>query len=238
MNLLCLDTATPSCSVAVLTGGRIAAEVTTGGGETHSRHLLGMLEQAVRLALGGLEAVDAVVVSRGPGSFTGLRIGMGTAKGLALGLGKPLVGVSSLEALAYQCAEAPALLLPLIDARRREVYAGRFRSAAGGLQAVAPEAVAAPEAAVAGVGEPCLLVGDGARAYAERLLKATAPFGRLAPPEAHTIRAASLGYLALRRLAAGERPQGAAHLAPRYLRGADARLPDRPDSIDKGRACC
>lgn len=223
MNLLCIDTATPSCSVAVLCGERIAAEITTAGGETHSRHLLEMVAQVVGASLVHLERVDALVVCQGPGSFTGLRIGMGTAKGLAMGLGKPLVGVSSLEALAYQCAASPLLLVPLIDARRREVYTGRYRVVDGQLREEAPERAATPEEALAGVTEACLLVGDGALAYADRLLAAS-PHGRLAPPGAHLVRASSLGLLARHRIA-GADPREAARLAPRYLRASDARPP-------------
>jgi tRNA threonylcarbamoyladenosine biosynthesis protein TsaB len=224
MNLLCIDTATPSCSVAVVCGERIAAEITTAGGETHSRHLLEMVAQVVGVSLGHLERVDGLVVCQGPGSFTGLRIGMGTAKGLALGLAKPLVGVSSLEVLAYQCTASPLLLVPLIDARRREVYTARYRVVDGRLQVVAPERVAAPEDAVADVAEACLLVGDGALAYTDRLLAAAGPHGRLAPPGSHHIRASCLGLLARRRITAAD-PREATRLAPRYLRASDARPP-------------
>ena len=126
MIILAIDTASRSCSVAVVDGDGIMAEINDASGETHSRHLMAMVDQAVAMSVKRIGAIEGYAVTRGPGSFTGLRIGISAAKGLAEAAGRPLAGVSSLEALAWQVAQSDAIILPMLDARRKEVYAARY----------------------------------------------------------------------------------------------------------------
>ena len=216
MMILAIDTASRSCGVAVVSDGAVLAEINDVSGQTHSRHLMGMVDRALAMSVGPPQRIDAYAVTRGPGSFTGLRIGISTAKGLAEAAGKPLVGVSSLEALAWQVFPTDRLVVPMLDARRKEVYAARFRRKGSGLRPVGREGALAPEAAVADIAEPSLLVGDGAVFYAERLQGLLGERMQLALPFQHIIRASTVAFLARSRMTTV--PDERVTLRPRYLR--------------------
>ncbi|MGD9326825.1 MAG: tRNA (adenosine(37)-N6)-threonylcarbamoyltransferase complex dimerization subunit type 1 TsaB, partial [Desulfobacterales bacterium] len=110
MKILALDTATQSCSVAIIDGEQLLAELTRANVKTHSRHLMDLIETVCLAADLSVRDMDGFAVTIGPGSFTGLRIGISTIKGLAFSLSKPVAGVSSLEALAWQCAQSAYLI--------------------------------------------------------------------------------------------------------------------------------
>jgi tRNA threonylcarbamoyladenosine biosynthesis protein TsaB len=134
MRILSIDTATASCSVGVMNAERLLAEVTSEKKQTHSKHLMGMIDTAVRVAGVSLAEMDAFAVNIGPGSFTGIRIGVSTAQGLAMALSRPVVGVSSLEALARQAGMSNYLICPVLDARKNEVYAALYQFKKNGLR--------------------------------------------------------------------------------------------------------
>jgi tRNA threonylcarbamoyladenosine biosynthesis protein TsaB len=223
MNILAIDTASRTCSVAVSRDADILAEITDGGGETHSRHLMDMVDRALALSVGSLEAIQALAVNRGPGSFTGVRIGISTAKGLAAAAGIPLVGVSGLAALAWQSAPTARVICPMLDARRREVYCARYRFEAGRLVELAPETVCAPEDAVRDLAAPCVLIGDGALAYRSRLQALLGCDFEMAPAFQHPIRAGVLAHIARPRLERSENDLQT--LVPMYLRPSYAQEP-------------
>ena len=216
MIVLAIDTASRSCSVAVLDGNAVMAEINDVSGQTHSRHLMGMVDQAISMSVGQMANIDGFAVTQGPGSFTGLRIGISTAKGLAEAAGKPLVGVSSLQALAWQVFPSDVMVIPMLDARRKEVYAARYIREGEAFKMVGAEQALSPEAAVDGIDRPCLLVGDGAVAYADRLGKVLGGHMQLALPFQHLIRASTVAFLARERLT--EARDERMTLAPRYLR--------------------
>ena len=153
MKILGIESAALTASVALVTDGILTAEYTVTDKKTHSQTLLPMLDELKRSLGLELETLDAIAISAGPGSFTGLRIGAATAKGLGLVLQKPLVAVSTLEALAYNLAGSNSLICPVMDARRSQVYNGLYRrkatedgnfSSGGSLETViAPRAVSA-----------------------------------------------------------------------------------------------
>ena len=127
MRVLAVDTATSSCSVAIVDGEELVSEITLISGETHSRHLSSLIEALTRTAGLALEQIEGFAVTRGPGSFTGLRIGIGTVKGLAVAGNRPMAGVSTLAALAWQVGPTDHTICPMVDARRNEVYAAFYR---------------------------------------------------------------------------------------------------------------
>lgn len=227
--LLAMDTATRRASVALCRGeeviGEDSQEVTT-----HSEGLIALIDRILRRGGHTVHEIEAVVCGRGPGSFTGLRIGLATAKGLCLATGKPLVCISSLLPLALAAAEAGGderWIVALLDARRGEVYAGLFR---GGKPRGA-EVVRQPEALADWLPpeEPLLLVGDGALAYRERLGALLGDRVTLAPEPCHVIEARHLARAALPRVAAGDFDD--LHRAvPLYIRPSDARLPATPQT--------
>ena len=127
MKLLALDSSGLVASAAVLEDEVLLAEYTVNYKKTHSQTLLPMLDEIARMIELDLSEVDAVAVAAGPGSFTGLRIGSATAKGLGLALGRPVIEVPTLAAMAYGLFGAAGLLCPIMDARRSQVYSGIYR---------------------------------------------------------------------------------------------------------------
>ncbi len=228
MKILAIDTASRTCSVAVCRDESLRAEITDGSGETHSRHLMAMIDQALAMSGERLNAMDGLAVNRGPGSFTGVRIGISTAKGLAAAAAIPLVGVSGLAALAWQAAPTPHTICPMLDARRREVYAGRYRIEGDEIVCLAPDTVCAPEDAVRDAPRPCMLIGDGALAYRSRLKAVLRDDFLIAPPFHHAIRAGAIALVARPRI---ERAANdLIHLVPTYLRASYAQEPvDKTD---------
>ena len=139
MNILGIESATTVCAAAIVEDGRILSEKTIDLPRVHSEKMISLIGQTLSDASSSPRDIDGIAVSIGPGSFTGLRIGLSIAKGLAFGNDKPLIAVSTLEALAWnavrgQSAHKGHLLLPLIDARRDEVYAASYRPNGTGLE--------------------------------------------------------------------------------------------------------
>lgn len=223
MKILAVDTATRSCSVALTVGDRLAAEMTTTRKETHSRHLMGMIDTVLRTTGMAATDVDGFAVTRGPGSFTGLRIGISTVKGLALASGKPLAGISGLEALARQFPFSTRLICPILDARKGEVYAARYQVTGDGIREVMGERAVPPIEAVSGIDRPCIFLGDGALLYRDLISENTEAPAWFAPPGFHTLRASIVAFAAGPTLERGDADPPAA-LTPRYLRKSDAEL--------------
>lgn len=195
MKILAIDTATTTGSVAVTDGGKLLAEATIARKETHSIHLMGMIDQTLRLAGIDIHQVDGFAYTKGPGSFTGLRIGLSVVKGLAFAKQKPMVGVSSLEALAYQAEDDTRLVCALVDARNKEVYCAQYRWQEGALKPVTYPQSLLPDKFVDQIGEPCLLIGDGAIRYREMLVEQLGGHAKFALSHQNVIRGVSIAAL-------------------------------------------
>lgn len=225
--ILSLDTATPCSSVALTLGtrreGRVIAAFSLTGKVTHSRRLLSVVDLLMAETGRTWQDLDGIAVSMGPGSFTGLRIGMATAKGLAAAAGKVLIGVSTLDALAAKCL-TDRLVCAVLDARKKEVYAAFYRLGDDGMVVRATEpAVLVPQELAAQVAEPVVMVGDGAQVYGELFRSLLGEQVTLAPAQLHEPSAASLGLLAGEKLARGELLD-LAEGVPVYIRSSDAEL--------------
>ena len=129
MKILALDSSGLVASVAVVEDNQLLAEYTVNYKKTHSQTLLPMLDEIAKMIELDLETIDAIAVATGPGSFTGLRIGSATAKGLGLALKKPLIPVPTVDALAYNLYDSTGVICPMMDARRKQVYTGIYRFA-------------------------------------------------------------------------------------------------------------
>jgi tRNA threonylcarbamoyladenosine biosynthesis protein TsaB len=229
MRILAIDTATLTASVAALDGDSLAAWGDAHA-DTHSEKLLPLIDDVLRRAAFAPASLDAIACGAGPGSFTGLRIGLATAKGLCFALGKPLVLVSSLEALAFP--ERGREVLALLDARKREVYAGLFDEDG---RRLGPERVLAPDALEAHVqahapGRRPLVIGDGAAAYPE----AAARCGDVDLGVRRTPDARAVARLAAHHLDAG----GADELltaSPTYIRASEAEIATLPVEMRRPR---
>ena len=223
MKILALDTATSSCSVAATEGGELAAELTISKDQTHAKHLMQLIHSVLGKAGFGVGDLDGLAVTIGPGSFTGLRIGVSTVKGLAHALGKPVVGVSTLEALARQCGQTPHLICPLLDARKGEVYAATYRLNADQLVKKTGERAMRPEAALESIKSSCVFIGTGARLYRRDIIAALGDLAHFVPGGQNIIRASSVAFLSMPRFEAQD-TDTIASLVPHYIRKSDAEL--------------
>lgn len=168
MIILGIDTATQQVGVAI--GGQegVLASFTAARGRRHAELLAPAIETVCRAAEVELREVSVVAVDVGPGLFTGLRVGLATAKAMAQALRVPMIGLSSLDLLAFPVRHTPRLIVPVIDARRGEVFTASYRHVPGGVQRVSEPHVASPEdlaADLRAAPDECLLVGDGALRY-------------------------------------------------------------------------
>ena len=190
---------------------------------TYSERILPAIDRL--LAEAGLAVPDlgGLAVAIGPGSFTGLRIGLSTAKGLAAASATPLVGVPTLRAMAWGLPFARHPICPILDARKGEVYCALFRWTEGGLVQEMEDAALAPEALAARITEPTILLGEGVAGYRQFLAGALGPLALFPPAALAGARPAAVAALGRARLLRGERDDPAA-LVPRYLRPSEAEL--------------
>lgn len=223
MRILTIETSTPLEIVAVVRGGAVMAESRTTAGRGRRDRLACSIEQVLDESGTDLRALGAIAVSIGPGRFTGLRVGLATAKGLAVTTGLGVRPVRTLRALALSAGSTDGLVCPALDARRGEVYAALLRPWSGMVvmpeEAVPPSDLTRRVAALAR-GEPVTFVGTGAVAYRDEIEATLGPLARFAPDDLTTP-----SPLALARLAAEEpdlRGGALAALEPAYLRGAVA----------------
>ncbi|MEA5010397.1 MAG: tRNA (adenosine(37)-N6)-threonylcarbamoyltransferase complex dimerization subunit type 1 TsaB [Angelakisella sp.] len=219
MKLLALECSATAASVALCTRDKVIGEYFLSTGQTHSQTLLPMTEQLLHTSGETLAGVELLAVSVGPGSFTGLRIGISAVKGIAMGANKPCVAVSTLEALAYNLCGFEGIAASVMDARCGQVYCALFHLEDGRVSRICPDSAMTIADLGKILGEekkPVFLVGDGAMLCYNILLE-NVPGLRLAPPHLRLQRAASVGACAWQQY---ER-QGAvsaAALAPTYLR--------------------
>jgi tRNA threonylcarbamoyladenosine biosynthesis protein TsaB len=223
MKILAVDTTTASCSVAVIDNLSICAELTTRKKQTHSKHLMTSIDSVLKSANCHAGDLDGFAVTIGPGSFTGLRIGMATIKGLASAVDKPVVGLTSLETLAWQCGARSRMICPLLDARKAEVYGATYRFSKDRLVQQSAACAAKPEAFVRGIKKPCVFIGPGARLYQNNIQDALGDIAFFVPDDQNLIRASSVGLLSLERFKINETVR-AADLMPFYIRKSDAEL--------------
>lgn len=220
MKLLALDTSTLTAGVCVLVDGQVAAEARERV-TTHSERLMVLVDGALRQAGLTPRDLDAVACGAGPGSFTGLRIGLGTAKGLCYALSRPLVLISSLEALAARVTDGR--VAAVLDAHKSEVYAALYEARAGVLTPLGEESVLSPSALAAELANhvPLVAVGDGLFRYPELLVAGVTQLDDDGAP-----RPSDLARLAAARLARGEATE-LAHSGPRYIRASEAEIAKR-----------
>ena len=226
MKVLALDSSGLVASVAVVeddgVNDNLLAEYTVNYKKTHSQTLLPMLNEIADMIELDLNTLDAIAVAGGPGSFTGLRIGSATAKGLGLALDKPLVHVPTVDALAYNLYGTERLICPLMDARRNQVYTGIYEFRGNKLEAILPQTVTdIREIAekLCEINREVIFLGDGVPVYRYRLtevLMAGQKFS-FAPAHLNKQRAGAVAVLALRYLREGKSESAAEH-KPEYLR--------------------
>ena len=224
MKLLALDSSGLVASVAVAEDDNLIGEYTVNYKKTHSQTLLPMLDTVAGMIDLDLQSVDAIAVAKGPGSFTGLRIGSATAKGLGLALDKPLVEVPTVDGLAYNLWGAADVVCPLMDARRNQTYTGLYEFIDGQMHVI--EAQCAVDIAqiverINALGRAVIFLGDGVpvfRPYLEEQVQVPYTF---APAHLNKQRAGAVAALALTYVREGKTVSAQAH-QPDYLRLSQA----------------
>ena len=225
MKILALDCSGLVASVALLSDDVMVAEHTLCYKRTHSETLLPMLDALRSECDLDLSSVDAIAVSGGPGSFTGLRIGSSTAKGLALALDVPIVSVPTVDALAYNLFGTAGLICPLMDARRMQTYTGLYRFESDGTFTVLREACAVPiEEIIEDInsrGEQVCFLGDGVPVFRDRIAELAAVSYTFTPAHLARQRAGAVASLGALYYTAG-RTQSHGEHHPEYLRMSQA----------------
>ncbi|MCI6467172.1 MAG: tRNA (adenosine(37)-N6)-threonylcarbamoyltransferase complex dimerization subunit type 1 TsaB [Faecalicatena sp.] len=251
MRVLAIDSSGLTATVAVVEEERTIAEYTIDYKKTHSQTLLPMIDEVARMIELDLSTIDAIAVAGGPGSFTGLRIGSATAKGLGLALGKPLIHIPTVDGLAYQVYGCEDIICPIMDARRSQVYTGlyTFSTKAGvkeGTRQVDPVfQVMRMQMAVSiddlirrlnAYGRPVVFLGDGVPVYKDTIDKYIQVPYSFAPSYMNRQRAAAVGALGIKYLKAGKFESAMEH-QPDYLRVSQAER-ERAEREKKAEIIC
>lgn len=236
MRVLAIDSSGLVATVAVVDDEQTLAEYTVNYKKTHSQTLLPMLDEVVKMTELDLCSVDAIAVAGGPGSFTGLRIGSATAKGLGLALDKPLIHVPTVDGLAYNVFGCQDIICPIMDARRNQVYTGIYsflmkdKKGESEHEIVPKFLVMKMQMAISVeelihrlniYGRPIVFLGDGVPVYKEQLAQGLAVPYSFAPSHLNRQRAASIGALGIQYFKAGKFETAGEH-QPDYLRVSQA----------------
>lgn len=238
MRILAIDSSGLVASVAVIEDDQILADYSVNYKKTHSQTLVPMLDEIKKMIDLDLSTIDAIAIAKGPGSFTGLRIGSATAKGLALALNVPIVPVGTLEGLAMNMWGYPHLICPIMDARREQVYTGVYRFNNENLETVIEQCPLAVEELcekLNGLGKKVIFLGDGCPVYSDKITELlTIPY-EYAPANMNRQRAASVGVLAGKYFAEGKVENALEH-KPEYLRLSQAER-ERNEALKSDKTC-
>lgn len=238
MRVLAIDSSGLTATVAVVEDDQTIAEYTTNYKKTHSQTLLPMIDEMVRMVDADLKEIDAIAVAGGPGSFTGLRIGSATAKGLGLALDKPLIHVPTVDAMAYSLYGCEDIICPIMDARRKQVYTGLYSFSHKKreenddsslydepvFQVLRMQMAVPVEELIRHLNvyrRRVVFLGDGVPVYKEMLAEGLKVPYSFAPSFMNRQRAAAVGALGIRYYEAG-RYEAAAEFKPEYLRKSQA----------------
>ncbi len=224
MKILAIDTSTPVGSIALAEGGLLKAQHILNVTTTHNQRLLPGIDRLLRDAGWTLDDLDGMAVSLGPGSFTGLRIGISVLKGLAWATGKPMAGVPTLDALAANVSPVSCLICPVLDARKGEIYTALYRKGAEQmLERLTPYMALKPEELVRLISEVTVFVGDALLIYGDYLTSKLSDRLLQAPAHLHIVQASSVAWLGWQMLLLG-RHQDVSSCTPLYVRPSEAEL--------------
>jgi tRNA threonylcarbamoyladenosine biosynthesis protein TsaB len=225
MRILGVDTSTACGSLGLIDDHKVVAEYALLQEETHSARLVPAIQAILKEARLDIHEMDGMAISLGPGSFTGLRVGLSVVKGLALAVAKPVVGVPTLDALAHNLPFTPYLICPLLDARKGELYTALYQDGEGGeIERLTPYQVLPPTQLLENLPvRETVFLGYGVdlcRGLIEKQLGAKALF---APPHLRFLRGTTVAELGMKRLLQGDQDD-IASLAPIYVRPSDAEI--------------
>ena len=217
MKLLVIDTSGPVCGTAVMDGERVCSEFTAQNRNTHSASLMPMVEAALAAAGTEIGELDAIAAVTGPGSFTGVRIGVATAKGLAHGAGIPCIPVDALEALSASAGAFDGVVCPIQDARAGQVYAAAFRNGER-LTDDTPMKLEVFLDSISGLDDRFLFTGDGVPVFRDKIREILGERAAFAPAHLGYLRPSAAGSIAMKK----EKATDYLHLEATYLRPPNA----------------
>ncbi len=225
MIVLAIETATEVGSLCIYDSQRgLLAELTLGPVVRHSQALMTGVDFLLKQTGIDIMEIDFYAVSVGPGSFTGLRVGLSTAKGLAFGTGRPIVEVPTLEAMALTRVPERRFICPMLDARKKEVYGAVFRWDGRGLERLLSETVGPVEDILKAIPGECVLLGSGAQVYRERIINYLGDRADFVPSEQNCPLARSVAALGLSLAEHSERRKDPEVVVPLYIRPSEAEL--------------
>lgn len=224
MKILGIDSSGVAASVAILEDEQLVAEYMVNYKLTHSQTLMPMIDEICKMVEVDLSTIDAIGVTDGPGSFTGLRIGVGTAKGMALALDIPIVGVSTLDAIAHNLPYTENLICPILDARREQVYTALYQWEEGSLKRLTEHMVIPIDDILNKItryGKDVVFFGDGIPVYREKITNHLGDYAKFAPPSLRLQRASTVAQIAMEAAKVGDT---ISHMefSPTYLRPTQA----------------
>lgn len=223
MKILAIDTSSNVASAAVVEDGKLLGENILNHKKTHSQKIMVMIQELMSDLELNVRDIDVFAAANGPGSFTGLRIGVATVKALAHSVNKPVVGISTLAGLAYNMPYAEHIIVPIMDARRNQVYTASYIWDDDRLKELSADEAISIEECVESCGKylDTIFVGDGVFVHREYILDKLSDRAHFAPASALMQRASSIAMLALEKAKKGE-TQHYSELKPFYLRKSQA----------------
>jgi tRNA threonylcarbamoyladenosine biosynthesis protein TsaB len=220
---LTIDTSTPCSSVAVCRGDFLEGEIILNISRHHTETLMGSIDHLLKSISLTLEDMDFFAVVLGPGSFTGLRVGVATAKGLALATGRPVVGISALRMLAMQLSFCRLPVCAMLDARKKEVYAGLFNCEGSFPELLHEEVVRPPEKILSEIETAAIFIGSGAEVYGSRIQEIMGDRAFMVPNVMHCPRASNAAILAWHDFQQ-KKTISLEKLTPHYIRPSEAEI--------------
>ncbi len=223
MRVLGIETSTYSGSVALVEGDIILGEILFNLGPAHSEKILPMVDWLLKEIGIKRNKIDGISVSKGPGSFTSLRVGVSTAKGLAYSIGVPLVGLSSLEVLAQNLLHSPYLICTIMDARREELYSAFFRSSDNEIIRQKDDHLTTPEDLIQNINEKTIFIGNGAVVYRESLKDSIGDLALFSTSSFDYSKASNCAKMGIEKLKVDCKDEYS-EFSLQYLRKADAEI--------------
>ncbi|WP_129600285.1 tRNA (adenosine(37)-N6)-threonylcarbamoyltransferase complex dimerization subunit type 1 TsaB [Anaerophilus nitritogenes] len=221
MKILSFDTSSMVATIALIEDEKLIGEYIINHKRTHSQKLMPMIDELLKSCEVKIEEIDKIAVAKGPGSFTGIRIGIATAKGLAHALDIPVVGISTLDGLAFNLYNSNGLICPILDARRSQVYTAIYKWDNLNLNRI-EEPIAVSIQKLCEIllkrPEPVIFLGDGVQSNKEYLLEVLKERAIFAPNSHNITKASSIGQLAMK----SSEDENFYELVPTYLRKSEA----------------
>ncbi|MFQ6093075.1 MAG: tRNA (adenosine(37)-N6)-threonylcarbamoyltransferase complex dimerization subunit type 1 TsaB [bacterium] len=234
MVVLGIETATATEGVAVVDGRRVMAEHRSDVGSSHAERLMPIILETLGAAGLGFEDVNGIALSIGPGSFTGLRIGLSTAKGLSLARSIPVVAVPTLDGLTYHLPFCRHLVCPVLDAKRHQVYTALYRTTGGLPERLTDFRAVAPDSLLAEIDEPTVFLGDGVPVYRRLIEERLGARAHFAPAHLTSASGSSIALLGHQWLSEGKSVE-IRSIEPLYLRRSDAEVKRERNGLRPGR---